>query len=81
MEEQVTTQIENAPMASYALNGGPEIVRFVRMGFTEPMYHVIREDPYGMWPWTNGKGEEIKMKDCVMNKQEVYARFGIMLEI
>jgi len=81
MNEQVTIQIENAPMASYALDGGPEILRFVRMGFTEPMYHVIREDPFGVWPWTDHRGSPISINDCVMNKQEVYEQFGIMLEI
>jgi len=70
-DDQLTIQIDNAPTASYAINGGPEIVIFVRTGFAEPLYHVIRENPYGTW----------KDDACVMNKQQVYNQFGIMLEI
>ncbi len=74
-------RISNAPMASYQYGDDPEIVRFVRMNFVEPRYHVIREDAYGMWPWTHGNGTPITMGECVMTKAQVKEKFGIDLDI
>lgn len=73
--------IKSAHIASYVYGDEPEIVHFVRMNRSEPMYHVCREDAFGIWPWTDGMGNEIKIADCVMSKAQVKERFGIDLDI
>lgn len=74
-------RIGNAPMASYQYGEDPEIVRFVRMGFKDPMYHVIREDAFGIWPWHRGDGTPFKPEELVMTKAQVKEKFGIDLDI
>jgi len=46
-----------------------------------PRYHVLREDAYGMWPWTHGDGTPVKIDECVMTKAQVKTAFGIDLDI
>ena len=74
-------RISDAPMASYQYGDDPEVVRFVRMCSATPRYHVLREDAYGMWPWTHGDGTPVKIDECVMTKAQVKTAFGIDLDI
>ena len=74
-------RIKNAPMASYQYGEEPEIVRFVRTCFSEPTYHVLREDAYGIWPWHRGDGTPFKPEELIMTKSQVKEKFGIDLDI
>lgn len=73
--------ISNAKMASYQYGEDPEIVRFVRTCHSNPRYHVLREDAYGIWPWHRGDGTPFKPEELIMTKAQVKEKFGIDLDI